>query len=47
MKETSFQEACRQEVTRILEGRNKLPDEWDKTSDIWETKRRQGDMVVE
>ena len=60
LKETSCQEAFRQEVTRILGGKDGLPDEWDKTaemlkktaetvleSDIWETKRRQGDMVVE
>ena len=65
LRETSYQEAFRHEVTRILGGADGLPDEWDKTaemlrktaetvlevyctgSDIWETKRRQGDMVVE
>ena len=60
LKETSCQEAFRQEVTRTLRGKDGLPDECDKTaemlrknsqdgagSDIWEPKRRQGDMVVE
>ena len=57
LKETSYQEAFRQEVTRTLGGKDGLLDEWDKTaemlktdctgSDIWETKRRQRDMVVE
>ena len=31
LKETSCQEAFRQEVTRILGGKDGLPDEWDKT----------------
>ena len=30
LKETSCQEAFRQEVTRILGGKNWLSDEWDK-----------------
>ena len=56
LKETSCQEAFKQEVTRLLGGKDGLPDGWDKTaemlrktaeSDIWETKRRQGDMVVD
>ena len=34
LKETSCQEAFRQEVTRILEGENGLPDKWDKTAEI-------------
>ena len=34
LKETSCQEAFRQEVTRILRGKNGLPDEWDKTVEI-------------
>ena len=32
LKETSCQEAFRQEVTRILGGEDGLPDEWDKTA---------------
>ena len=32
LKETSCQEAFRQEVTRILGGKDGLPDEWDKTA---------------
>ena len=32
LKETSCQETFRQEVTRILEGKDGLPDEWDKTA---------------
>ena len=61
LKETSCQEAFRQEVTRTLGGKDGLLGEWDKTvemhtkknsgnyagNDIWEMKRRQGDMVVE
>ena len=59
LKETSYQEAFRQEVTSILGGKDGLPDEWDKTAEMlrkiaetvlgvtFETKRRQGDMVVE
>ena len=55
-KETSFQEALRQEVTRILRGKDRLPNEWDKTAEMLRktaetvlgvAKRRQGDMVVE
>ena len=59
LKETSCQEAFRQEVTRILRGKDKLLDEWDKTVEMIRktaetvlgvhlgNKRRQGDMVVE
>ena len=32
LKETSYQEAFRQEVTRILVGKDRLPNEWDKTA---------------
>ena len=32
--ETSCQEAFRQEVTRILGGKDGLPDEWDKTAEM-------------
>ena len=34
LKETSCQEALRQEVTRILGGKDGLPDEWDKTAEM-------------
>ena len=34
LKETSYQEAFRQEVTWIGGGKNELPDEWDKTEEI-------------
>ena len=34
LKETSCQEAFRQEVTRILGSRDGLPDEWDKTAEM-------------
>ena len=34
LKETSCQEAFRQEVTRTLGGKDGLPDEWDKTTKI-------------
>ena len=34
LKETSYQEAFRQNVTRILGGRDGLPNEWDKTAEI-------------
>ena len=34
LKETSCQEALRQGVTRILRGKDGLPDEWDKTSEM-------------
>ena len=34
LKKTSYQEAFREEVTRILEGKDGLPDEWDKTAEI-------------
>ena len=31
---TSCQEAFRQEMTRILGGKDRLPDEWDKTAEM-------------
>ena len=34
LKETSCQEAFRQEVTRILGGKDGLPAEWDKTAEM-------------
>ena len=34
LKETSCQEAFRQEVTRTLGGKDGLPDEWDKTEEM-------------
>ena len=34
LKKTSYQEAFRQEVTRILGGKDRLPNEWDKTAKI-------------
>ena len=34
LKETSYQEAFRQEVTKILGGKDDLPDEWDKTAEM-------------
>ena len=34
LKETSCQEAFRQEMTRILGGKDELPDEWDKTAEM-------------
>ena len=34
LKETSCQEAFRQEVTRILGGEDRLPDEWDKIAEM-------------
>ena len=34
LKETNYQEAFRQEVTRILGGEDRLPDEWDKTAEM-------------
>ena len=34
LKETSCQEAFRQEMTRILGGKDGLPDEWDKTAEM-------------
>ena len=34
LKETSYQEAFRQELTRILGGKDGLPDEWDKTAEM-------------
>ena len=34
LKETSCQEAFRQEMTRTLGGKDGLPDEWDKTAEI-------------
>ena len=43
LKETSCQEAFRQEVTRILGGKDRLPDEWDKTA---ETLRKTAETVL-
>ena len=43
LKETSCQEAFRQEVTRILGGKDGLPNEWDKTA---ETLRKTAKTVV-
>ena len=37
LKETSCQEVFRQEVTRILGGKDRLPDEWDKTAEMLKT----------
>ena len=34
LKETSCQDAFRQEVTRTMEGKHGLPDEWDKTAEM-------------
>ena len=34
LKETSYQEAFRQKVTRTLGGKDGLPDEWDKTAEM-------------
>ena len=34
LKETSCQEAFRQEMTRILGGKDELSDEWDKTAEM-------------
>ena len=34
LKDTSYQEAFRQEVTGILGGKDGLPDEWDKTAEM-------------
>ena len=34
LKKTSCQEAFRQEVTRILGGKDGLPDEWNKTAEM-------------
>ena len=34
LKETSCQEAFRQEVTRTLGGKEELPDKWDKTAEM-------------
>ena len=34
LKETSCQEAFRQEVTRILRGKDGLPDEWNQTEEM-------------
>ena len=34
LKETSCQEVFKQEVTRILGGKNGLPDEWDKIAEM-------------
>ena len=43
LKETSYQEAFRQEVTRILGGKDELPDEWDKTAEML---RKTGETVL-
>ena len=37
LKETSYQETFRQEVTRILGSKDGLPDEWDKTAEMLKT----------
>ena len=42
-KEISCQEAFRQEVTRILGGKDGLPDEWDKTA---ESLRKTAEIVL-
>ena len=34
LKQTSYQEAFRQEVTRILGGKYRLPNEWEKTAEM-------------
>ena len=34
LKKTNYQEAFRQEVTRILGGKDRLPNEWDKTAEM-------------
>ena len=34
LKETSCQKAFRQEVIKILGGKDRLPDEWDKTAEM-------------
>ena len=34
LKKTSYQEAFRQQVTRILGGKDGLPNEWDKTTEM-------------
>ena len=34
LKETSYQEAFRQEISKILGGKDGLPDEWDKTAEM-------------
>ena len=44
VKETSCQEAFRQEVTRILGGKDGLPDEWDKTEEML---RKSAETVLE
>ena len=44
LKETSCQEAFRQEMTRILGGKDWLPKEWDKTAKIL---RKTDDTVLE
>ena len=40
LKETSCQEAFRQEVTRILECKDRLPDKWNKTAEILRKKAK-------
>ena len=37
LKETSCQEALKQEVTRSLGGKDELPDEWDETEILRKT----------
>ena len=41
LKETTCQEAFRQEVTRILRGKDGLPDEWDKTAEMLKKQLKQ------
>ena len=44
LKETSCQETFRQKVTRILGGKDELPDEWDKTAEML---RKTAETVLE
>ena len=44
LKETSCQEAFRLEVNRILEGKDGLSDEWDKTAEVL---RKTAEIVLE
>ena len=44
LKETSYQEAFRQEVTRILGGEDGLPDDWYKTAEML---RKTAETVLE
>ena len=43
MKETSCQKVLKQEVTRILGGKDGLPDEWDKTAEMI---RKTGETIL-